>query len=98
MTPDYLEKLGPITQKNELGAPKIDGSILVTYGMVLAGFSVQDRLEKVHFFEETFLFTDTSMEVVLKMSFLIFSNAEIWFPEKELGCKRYKTGGALLTL
>ena len=47
MTPAYAEKLGLTTRKTDIGAQKIDGSILVTYEMVITGFSVQDRLGKV---------------------------------------------------
>ena len=57
--------------------------------MVIAGFSVQDKLGKVRFFEETFLLADTSMEVVLGMLFLTFSDADIRFAEKELVCWSY---------
>ena len=40
MNPTYAVKLGLITRKTNVGAQKIDGLILVTYGMMLAGFSV----------------------------------------------------------
>lgn len=36
-----------------------------------------DKSEKVWFFEETFLLADTSIEVILGISFLIFSNTNI---------------------
>ena len=52
--------------------------------MVLAGFSVQDKLTKVQFFEKTFLVADTSIEVVLGMFFLTLSNVDVQFVEKEL--------------
>ena len=51
--------------------------------MVIAGFSVQNRLGKIQFFERTFLLADTSMEVILGMLFLTFSNVDIQFAEKE---------------
>ena len=84
MTPAYAEKLGLTTWKTNVGALKIDEFILVTYGMVIAGFSVQNRLEKVWFFEETFMSADTNIEVVLGMLFFTFSNADIRFAKKEL--------------
>ena len=52
--------------------------------MVIAGISIQDKLGKVPFFEETFLLADTNMEVVLGMPFLTLSDAAIRFAEKEL--------------
>ena len=52
--------------------------------MVLAGFSVQDKLGKVWFFEETFLLANISIEIVLQMLFLIFLDANIQFVDKKL--------------
>ena len=46
-----------------------------TFGMVTAGFLLQDMLGKVRFFQETFLMADTRMEVVLRILFLILSSA-----------------------
>ena len=47
--------------------------------MVIAGFSIQDKIGKIRFFEETFLLLDTSMEVVLGMLFLALNNTDIQF-------------------
>ena len=47
MTPTFAAKLGLATQKTDVDTQKIDGSPLVTYEMVLAGFLVQDKLGKV---------------------------------------------------
>ena len=84
MNPTYAAKLGLVTQKTDVSAQKIDGLTLVIYGMVLAGFQVQDKLGKVQFFEKTFLLADTSMELVLRMLFLTFSYADVRFMGKEL--------------
>lgn len=84
ITLTFVAELGFVIEKIDVGAQKIDSSPLVTYGMVLAGFSVSNKLEKVWFFEKTFLLANTNMEVVLKMFFLIFSNANIQFGEKKL--------------
>lgn len=45
----YAAKLGSISQKTHVGVQKIDGSrlALVTYGIVIAGFSFQDKLGRV---------------------------------------------------
>lgn len=37
-------------QKTDIRVQKIDESILETYGMVIVGFQVQDKLEKPGFF------------------------------------------------
>ena len=52
--------------------------------MIIAGFQVDDKLGKARFFQESFLLAETSIELVLRMPFLIFSNANIQFAEKEL--------------
>ena len=65
--------------------------------MVLASFQMEDKLERIWFFQETFLLADINMEVVLGMPFLTFSNADIQFVEKELTWKTYTTAKALPT-
>ncbi len=81
MTPAYTTKLGLSTRKTSVGAQKINGSPIETYGMVSARFSLLDSLERVRFFEETFLLADPSMEVILGMPFLSLSNANVEFSE-----------------
>ncbi len=76
MTPTYVKKLGCTNWKTSVGAQKINDSPLETDGMVSASFLLQDRLERVRFFEETFLLVDTSIEMVLGMFFLALSNAD----------------------
>ena len=79
MTPAFAAKLGLSTQSRNVGAQKIDGSTLKTYGMTIAGFSIQDGLGKIRFFEDTVLLGDTSIDVVLEMPFLSLSNADVQF-------------------
>ena len=38
MTPAYAKQLGLQVQRTDIGAQKIDGSLLKTFGMVIAGF------------------------------------------------------------
>ena len=45
--------------------------------MVITSFQTKDKLKKARFFQETFLLADFNMEVVLKMLFLTFSNANL---------------------
>ena len=77
MSPAYTSKLGLKVHHTNIGAQKIDGSTLETFGMVLASFQVEDKLERAWFFQETFLLADISAEVVLGMPFLTFSNADV---------------------
>ncbi len=97
MTPDYAKKLGFTTQKTSVGAQKINGSLLETYGMALASFSLQNSLGRVRFFEETFLLAGTSIEVVLGMPFLALNNADFQFGAKELTWRSYTIAEALPT-
>lgn len=82
MTPAYIAKLDFTTWKTSVGALKIDSLLLETYGMASARLILQDSLKKVKFFEETFLVGNISMEVILRIHFLYFSNADIKFAKK----------------
>ena len=84
MTPAYAKQLGFQTRETDVGAEKIDGSLLADCGMVIAPFQVKNKLDRARFFQETFLLANTSMDVILKMPFLTFSNADIQFAEREL--------------
>ena len=50
MTLAYASKLGLKVYHIDAGAQKIDGSILKIFGIVLAKFQVEDKLEKARFF------------------------------------------------
>ena len=84
MASAYAKKLGLQIQKIDIGTQKINGSTLETYDMVIAGFQVQDKFRKTRFFQETLLAADTSVEVVLEISFLTFSKVKVDFAEREL--------------
>ena len=77
MTPAYASRLGLRVQRTNIGAQKIDGSTLKTFGMVLASFQVEDKLGRARFFQKTFLLANISAMVVLSMHFLTLSNANI---------------------
>ena len=52
--------------------------------MVIVDFQVEDKANKPRFFHEAFLVINTKFEVILKMLFLKFSNADISFGQKTL--------------
>ena len=79
MSPAYAERLGLKTWKTNVGAQKIDGSALETFGMVIADFQMEDKSGRPRFFQETFLVADTRFEVILRMPFLKISNADVAF-------------------
>ena len=97
MTPAFVSKLGLKVCSTDVGAQKIDGFILQTFGMILASFQVEDKLGRARFFQESFLLADTTVEVVLGMLFLTFNNADVSFLEQELTWKSYIIDKALPT-
>ena len=97
MTPAYAKQLGLQVQKTDIRAQKIDNLLLRTFRMVIAGFQVEDKLDRAHFFQESFLVANISMKVVLGMPFLTFSNVDIQFAKKELTWRSYTVAEALPT-
>ena len=97
ISPAYAKRLGFKTWKTNVGAQKIDGSALKTFGMVIANFQIEDKGGRPRFFQETFLVADTKFEVVLRMLFLKISNPDIAFSERMLTWKLYTTNKTLPT-
>ena len=97
MIPGYTSKLGLKVRPINVGAQKINNSILGTFEMVLASFQVEDKLGRPRFFQETFLLTDFNMEVVLGMPFLTLNNSNIQFAQKKLTWRFYTIAEALPT-
>lgn len=81
--PTYIKKLGSTPCKTRIRAQKMDDITVKIYGMALAVFLIQDSLERVQFFGDTFLLIDIRMEIILRMSFLSLSNLNIEFAELE---------------
>ena len=77
MTPAYAAQLGLKMQRTNVSAQKIDGSSLLTYGIIIAAFQVLDKLGRSSFFQKTFLLADISIKVVSDMPFLTFNNADV---------------------
>ena len=97
MVSAYAKKMGLWVWKTDLGIQKNDGSTLETYNMVIADFQVQDKFGKARFFQETFLIADTSVKVVLGMSFLTLRKVEVDFAERKLTWKAYTITKGLST-
>ena len=94
----FAKELGLPIKPTDVGAQKIDGTTLETYGIVVAAFSVEDKVNRVRSFEETFLVTNVSPEVVLGMPFFILSSADVDFLGRELQWRTYSTEEALPTI
>lgn len=95
MMPVYASTLGLQVRKTDVGAQKIDGSLLEMIGMVIASLSLQDKLGRAWFFQKTFLLADSSMGVVLGMFFLTLNKADFRVAERELEWRSYITVEAL---
>ncbi len=79
MSQAFAHQLGLSIWKTNVGAQKIDGTTLETYGIVVSIFSVPDKDGRERFFEESFLLVDVKPDIMFKMPFLTMSNADIDF-------------------
>ena len=82
--PSFIKQLGFHIRSIDVGAQKIDGTMLDTHKMVVAAFSVVDKVNQVRFFEKTFLVANINLEVVFRMLFLTLSGANVDFLGREL--------------
>ena len=97
ITPAFVAKLGLSIQLIGIGAQKTDRSALKMYGMVIAGFSIWDKMGKIRFFEQSFLLADISMEVVLGIILLVLNNVDIKFNTESFTWRSYSEAEILPT-
>ena len=95
INPAFARKLGFYIQKTNVRAQKIDGSILKTFGIVIADFQVEDKGGRPSFFQKIFLRANIKSEMIFKMLFLKISNIDVAFGERTLMWKSYITNKAL---
>lgn len=84
ITPVYTKQLSLQLQKTNDRAQKIDEFNLATYGITIAAFQISDKLGTTFFFQEIFLSTDTSINIILEIFFLSLNNPNILFANWEL--------------
>lgn len=84
INPAFTWKLGFHIQKTNIGAQKIDNSILKTFGIVITDLKIENKASKSRFFQKTFLAAETKLEVILEMLFLKINNADVSFSKKTL--------------
>ena len=75
--PTFTQELGLPIRPIGVGAQKIDGTTLDTYGVINAVFSMTDKTNRVRFFKKTFLVANVSPEVVFDIPFLTLSGADV---------------------
>ena len=65
-------------------AQKINSSTIKTFITVIANFQIEDKANKLKFFQEIFLIADIKLKVILKTFFLKSNNMDILFGKKIL--------------
>ena len=98
MLPAYITKLGLRIRKIGVSAQKINRSHLDTFEIVIVDCLVKNKFERIRFFQKIFLLANISLEIVLKMLFLTFSKADIWFAEQKFVWMIYIAAEALPTI
>ena len=79
MSQAFAYQLGLAIWKTNVGAQKINGTTLKTYGIIFFTFFVSNKDGRERFFEESFLLVNIKPEIVLEMLFLTMSNANVDF-------------------
>ena len=87
----FAKELGLFIRPTDVGAQKIDDTMLDTYEIVIVAFSMKDKANQIRFLEETFLMANVSPEIVFKMPFFILGDADIDFLGRELWWKTHTT-------
>ena len=82
--PAFAKELGLPIRSTNVGAQKIDGTMLDTFEKVVVAFLVVNKANQVRFFEETFLVANVSLEVVLGIPVFTLSGANVDFLGREL--------------
>ena len=77
--PIFAKELGFFIRLIDIGAWKINGTMLNTYKMVITAFLITKKINWIRSFEETFLLANVSLNVVLGMLFLTLSSINIDF-------------------
>ena len=95
--PTLAQKLKLPIRPTDVGAQKIDGTMLDTFEIVVTAFSVTNKANRVRFFKETFLMANVSLEVILGMLFLTLSGANVNFLGRKLWWRTYTIKKALPT-
>ncbi len=84
MSQVFTQQLGLKIRKNNIGAQKIDSTILEIYGIVVFTFSVLDKDGRERFFEESFLLADVKPDIMFGMPFVTMTNTNIDFQARDL--------------
>ena len=97
INPAFAKELGLAIRPTDVGAQRLNGNTLEIYGMVVLAFWLENKANRVRFFEQTFLVANVSPEVVLGMAFLILRGADVDFLGRVLRWRTYTIKKALPT-
>lgn len=75
----YVAQFSPTPKPTNVNTQKINNLALKIYEMTTGGFLVEDKLERIRFFKQSFLLADTSLEVILKMPFFLLNYVDVNF-------------------
>lgn len=67
----YISKLGLKVYYTNIGAQKINNSTFEMFRIVLKSFQIEDKINRVWFFQVTFLLADINAKVILSMLSLL---------------------------
>lgn len=79
----FDKELGLLINPTNVEAQKINGIILNTYGIIVAAFSMINKVYQIRNFKKIFLVANVSLKIVFRIFFLTLSNAYIDFLDWE---------------
>ena len=77
--PDFAKKFDLWISEIIVGIKKINSLKLDIFDILIASFFIENKEEKSCFFKKTFLLADISIDITLRILFLILSNNKIEF-------------------
>ena len=80
----FAKQLGFPIRPTDIGEQKINSITQDIHRIVVTAYLVVDKVNRIRFFQETFLMANVSPEVVFKMLFLTMSNVDADFSGWEL--------------
>ena len=89
--PTFVKELGLPIRPTDIRVQKIDGTMLDTYRIVVAAFSMNNKANQIRFFEKTFLMANIGLEIAFGMLFLTLNDANTDFLGQELHYRTYTT-------
>lgn len=98
INPTFAKILVLQVWQTEVGTQKIDRSSLKIFRIVIAYSSIDNKVRKSQFFDETFSLTNISINIALEMYFFILNNAKIYFINWKYNSRSYITIKAFLTI